>query len=111
MTAPDRSDPFDAFDQLATMVAVTHPDGRCLRANSALENTLGQSRRALQRGSVFDWLLDPAPMRESLRQVAHNTVATGRFEAMLPQDYCLLWEAGPAGTLLDYRVVMKRAAK
>ena len=83
MTAPDRSDPFDAFDQLATMVAVTHPDGRCLRANSALENTLGQSRRALQRGSVFDWLLDPAPMRESLRQVAHNTVATGRFEAML----------------------------
>ena len=77
------SDPFDAFDQLATMVAVTHPDGRCLRANSALENTLGQSRRALQRGNVFDWLSDPAPMRESLRQVAHNTVATGRFEAML----------------------------
>jgi hypothetical protein len=36
---------------------------------------------------------------------------SGRFEAMLPQDYCLMWEAGPAGALLDYRVVMKRAAK
>ena len=83
MSAGAAIDPFDAFDQLATMVAVTHPDGRCLRANSALENTLGQSRRALQRGSVFDWLVDKAPMRESLRQVAHNTVATGRFEGLL----------------------------
>ncbi len=36
---------------------------------------------------------------------------SGRFEALQPQDYCLLWEAGAAGTLLDYRVVMKRAAK
>jgi two-component system, NtrC family, nitrogen regulation sensor histidine kinase GlnL len=92
------SDPFDAFDQLATMVAVTHPDGRCLRANSALENTLGQSRRALQRGSVFDWLIDPAPMRESLRQVAHNTVATGRFEAMLKRPVIGLGTQGGAGT-------------
>jgi len=36
---------------------------------------------------------------------------SGRFEAMVAQDYCLMWEAGPAGTLLDYRVVMKRATR
>jgi two-component system, NtrC family, nitrogen regulation sensor histidine kinase GlnL len=37
----------------------------------------------LQRGSVFDWLVDAAPLRDALRQVAHNAVATGRFEALL----------------------------
>jgi two-component system nitrogen regulation sensor histidine kinase GlnL len=57
---------FDAFDQLATMVAGA-ADGRCLLANSALENILGLSRRTLQRGSVFDWLADPAPLRDTLQ--------------------------------------------
>ena len=33
------------------------------------------------------------------------------FEAKLAQDYCLMWEAGPAGTFIDYRVVLKRAAR
>ena len=47
---------FEAFDQLATMVVMVRPDGRCLQANSALENTVGMSRRSLQRGSIFDWL-------------------------------------------------------
>ena len=31
------------------------------------------------------------------------------FAAPVAQDYCLMWEAGPAGTLLDYRVRLKRA--
>ena len=33
----------------------------------------------------------------------------GVFAAPVAQDYCLMWEAGPAGTLLDYRVRLKRA--
>jgi two-component system nitrogen regulation sensor histidine kinase GlnL len=74
---------FEAFDQLATMVAVTRPDGQCLRANSALENTLGASRQALQRSKVFDWLADPAPLRDTLSKVASNEVATSRFDALL----------------------------
>jgi two-component system, NtrC family, nitrogen regulation sensor histidine kinase GlnL len=89
MKFPFRSPPadppggFEAFDQLATMVAVTQADGQCLRANSALENTLGVSRRALQRSSVFDWLVDPAPLRDALAKVAANAVATSRFDALL----------------------------
>ena len=43
----DLSGHFEAFDQLATMVALAAPDGNCLQANSALENTVGVSRRAL----------------------------------------------------------------
>jgi two-component system, NtrC family, nitrogen regulation sensor histidine kinase GlnL len=72
-----------AFDHLAAMVAVVDTEGRCLLANSALENTLEQSRRTLQRGSVFEWLVDPAPLRETLGLVARNEVATSRFDAMM----------------------------
>lgn len=31
------------------------------------------------------------------------------FAPALAQDYCLMWEAGPAGALIDYRVRLKRA--
>ena len=74
---------FDAFDQLASMVMLVAPDGRCLNANSALENVVGVSRRALQRGNVLDWLTDPAPLRDTLGALARNEVATGRFDALM----------------------------
>ena len=74
---------YEAFDQLATMVAVASPEGQCLLANSTLENVMGQSRRSLQRGSVFDWLVDPTALRETVAQVARNQVTSGRFDAAL----------------------------
>ena len=73
----------EAFDHLATMVAVASPEGHCLLVNSTLENMMGVSRRTLMRGSVFDWLVDPTPLREALRLVAHNEVMHGRFEAQM----------------------------
>ena len=74
---------FEAFDLLATMVAIVSPEGRCLLANSTLENVVGASRRALQRGSVLDWLNDPAPLREALRAVTGDEVASGRFDGLM----------------------------
>ena len=74
---------FEAFDHLATMVAVAQPDGHCLLANSTLENVMGLSRRTLLRGNVVDWLVDPAPLREALRLVSDNEVASGRFDALM----------------------------
>jgi len=74
---------FEAFDQLATMVALIDPSGQCLMANSALENTLGLSRRALKRSGVYDWLHDAAPLRETLLAVSSNQVATSRFDAAM----------------------------
>ena len=65
--------PFEAFDQLATMVALVRADGGCLLANATLENTAGLSRRALQRGNVLDWLADPAQLRETLQAVPATT--------------------------------------
>ena len=36
---------FEAFDQLATMVATVAPDGRCLQANAALAGVTPAQRR------------------------------------------------------------------
>jgi len=74
---------FDAFDQLATMVAIAGADGRCRLANSTLENTVGVSRRALLRGNVLEWFVDPGALRETLVALQRNEVASGRFEALL----------------------------
>ena len=74
---------YDAFDQLATMVAVANPDGLCLFANAALEDLMGASRRTLQRGLVLDWLLDPAPLADTLLRVASNQVSSARFDAQV----------------------------
>ena len=35
----------------------------------------------------------------------------GIFAPLAAQDYCLMWEAGAAGALLDYRVRLRTAAK
>ena len=74
---------YDAFDQLATMVAIARSDGHCLLANSTLENAVAVSRRALLRGNVLDWFVDPLAMRETLLALQRNEVTSGRFEAQL----------------------------
>ena len=45
---------YSAFDHLATLVAVVEPDGRCVFANSVLEDVVGVARRKLVRGSIYD---------------------------------------------------------
>jgi len=74
---------YEAFDHLATMIAVVHRDGRCLFANAAFEHVLGLSRRSVLRGSLFDWFIDVQIVRETVAAVARNDFATSRFEALL----------------------------
>ena len=73
--------PYDNFDLLATLVAVAQPDGRLLFANARFEDVAGLSRRALLRGSLFDWFADPQPLRDTMSAVSRNEIATGRFES------------------------------
>lgn len=105
--ASDPAAGFEAFDQLATMVAVTQLDGQCLRANSALENTLGTSRRALQRTSVFDWLIDPTALRETLHVVAANQVATSRFDTLMKRG-SLAGSGTPGAAELPVHVIVSQ---
>ena len=100
MSAGELAAGFVAFDQLATMVVLIDPQGQCLQVNSALENALCASRRSLQRGTVFDWLVDPALLRETLLMVASNQVTTGRFEALMRR--------APAGNELPVHVIVSQ---
>ena len=97
---------FEAFDQLATMVAISRPDGRCLLANSTLENVIGMSRRSLQRGSVLDWLIDPMQLQETLLMVARNEVACGRFDAAMKRPPVA--GAGVGGGELPVHVIVSQ---
>ncbi len=74
---------FTAFDLLATMVALAGSDGQCLFVNNTLEDVMGVSRRALVRSSLLDWMVDAAPLRDTLAAVVGNHVATSRFEGLL----------------------------
>ena len=84
--------PFQAFDQLATLVVVVAPDGQCVWANTALENTLGVSRRNLQRSNVKEWLTDATPLHDTLRMLGLNQVATSRFDAHLRRQSAMKGE-------------------
>ncbi len=78
-----KPDPLDAFDLLATMVALVRPDAQVLHANSAFENLLGVARRTLLASTLTDWLADPQPLRETLEAVLANRISSGRFEGLL----------------------------
>jgi two-component system nitrogen regulation sensor histidine kinase GlnL len=65
------------------MVAIVQPDGRCLFANAAFEHVLGLSRRAVLRGSLFDWIVEPQALRDTVAAVVRNEYATSRLEAQL----------------------------
>ncbi|MDE2398788.1 MAG: PAS domain-containing sensor histidine kinase [Burkholderiales bacterium] len=83
------------------MVAVVGTEGRCLLANSTLENVMGMSRRSLQRGSVPDWLVESAQLRETLGAVARNEVACGRFDATMKRH-------GAPGAELPVHVIVSQ---
>ncbi|WP_411969928.1 nitrogen regulation protein NR(II) [Paucibacter sp. DJ2R-2] len=82
--AAERTPPvFDALDMLATMVAVVRPDGECLFANTAFENVMGLSRRAVQRSSLYDWFAEAGRLRDTVEGVARNAYSSSRFDALL----------------------------
>ena len=54
---------YDAFDLLATLVALARPDGSLVFVNAGFEAMVGQSRRSLVRTSLFDRFSDPAALR------------------------------------------------
>ena len=91
-----------ALDLLATLVAVVSPEGRVLHANASFENLLGVPRRAMLATLLADWLVDPAPMQETLAAVVANRIATGRFEAVLKHP------GGAAPELLPVHVIVNQ---
>ena len=78
--APGR---YQAFDLLATLVAVVATDGTVLYANAALEDALGSSRRTIQGSSFPNFFTEPHLLRTALEGAGSNEFATLRYDAWL----------------------------
>ena len=109
---PIDADGLQAFDHLATMVAVVHRDGSCLFANAAFENVLGLSRRTVIRGSLYDWFVETQTLRDTVAAVLRNDVSTSRFEALLRRPASVHGDALPVHVIVtqmdrDDRVVVE----
>lgn len=98
-------DGFGALDLLATMVAVIRPDGECLFANAAFENVAGQSRRAVERGNLFDWFADASRLADAVAGVARNAYSTSRFDALLRRG------GRPHDDLLPVHVIVSQVSQ
>ncbi len=74
---------FQAFDLLATLIAVVNRDGAVIFANSALEDALGTSRRTLENSPFASSLTEPAVLRTAIQGALTNDFAALRFDAFL----------------------------
>jgi two-component system, NtrC family, nitrogen regulation sensor histidine kinase GlnL len=74
---------FQAFDLLATPVAVIEGEGRISFVNAALEDVMGMSRRNLHGVYLPDFFADPQPLKNALSGARSNEFAALRYEAAL----------------------------
>ncbi|MDD2712640.1 MAG: nitrogen regulation protein NR(II) [Simplicispira sp.] len=78
---------FQTFDSLSLLVAVLHHEGTLQFANTALENTLGLSRRTLEGLDFAQFFCDPALLQTALQGARHPEFAALRFEAALKRPH------------------------
>lgn len=74
---------FQAFDLLATLVAVVRGDGTVLFANAALEDAVGSSRRTIEGASFLHFFAEPQVLRTALDGARINEYAALRYDARL----------------------------
>jgi two-component system nitrogen regulation sensor histidine kinase GlnL len=77
---------FQAFDLLATLVAVVRTDGLVIFANSALEDALGTSRRMIEGAPLSDCFTEPVIMQGALEGAGSNEFAALRYDAWLKRS-------------------------
>ena len=74
---------FQAFDLLATLVAVVRTDGRVVFANATLEDALGVSRRIIESSSLCECFTEPKILAHALSGAGSNEFTTLRYDAWL----------------------------
>ena len=74
---------FQSFDLLATLVAVVDDTARVIFSNSALEDALGISRKAIIGSTFPEVFSEPAQLQSALDGVRNNEFSTLRYDAFL----------------------------
>lgn len=83
ITKPKSTNRFQAFDLLATPIAVLNSSGLVVFVNSELEDVMGQSRRSLDGQSFLQFFSDPQPLLHALTGAKANEFAALRYDAEL----------------------------
>ncbi|NUZ08170.1 nitrogen regulation protein NR(II) [Piscinibacter koreensis] len=83
------------------MIAIVGPDGDCIFANASFESVLGLSRRNVQSGSIFDWVQDPAVLRDTVAAVSNNVFSTSRLQAVLRRPGAVHVEPLPVHAIVN----------
>ena len=74
---------FQAFDLLASLIAVVRTDTAVVFTNAALEDSLGISRRAIVGSQLAEVFSDPSALREAIAGTTKNAFAAMRYDAFL----------------------------
>jgi two-component system nitrogen regulation sensor histidine kinase GlnL len=74
---------YQAFDWLATPIAVLESKGKVVFVNSELEDVIGQSRRSLEGQSFLNYFADSQPLVHALAGARANEFAALRYDAEL----------------------------
>ena len=74
---------FQAFDQLAILVAVLADDGQVMFANAALEDAIGLSWRSIEGSYFQDYFAEPSALQHALEGSRENAFAALRYDAHL----------------------------
>jgi len=72
-----------AFDLLATLVAVVRTDGVVVFANAALEDVMGVSRRTIEGSAMANYFSETQSFESALQGAQTNAFATMRYDAHL----------------------------
>jgi two-component system nitrogen regulation sensor histidine kinase GlnL len=85
MTMPSPAQPSyaQAFDLLATLVAVVRTDGVVLFANAALEDVMGVSRRTIEGSPLASYFTETQSFENALQGAQTNAFATMRYDAQI----------------------------
>jgi len=74
---------YQAFDRLATLVAVIDSAGAIRFANNALEDAIGLSRRSLTGLALADWFSEPNLLQNAIQGANSHEYAVIRYDAKL----------------------------
>jgi two-component system, NtrC family, nitrogen regulation sensor histidine kinase GlnL len=72
-----------AFDLLATLVAVVRTDGVVVFANAALEDVMGVSRRTIEGSPLTSYFTEAKSFHNALQGAQTNAFATMRYDALI----------------------------
>ena len=105
----DAANQYQAYDLLATLVAVVCPNADVIFSNAALEDALGISRRVIVGSCLADAFTEPELLQNALGGARDNAFSVLRYDAFLkrgsteplPVHVVIAWTGSTDSTIVE----------